>query len=748
MIALIFRYRWLVLSLLGLLTIVFAFGTILGLTGNHTQASMDPGGEVFDLQNKADELFPPQIHVIPFEVFSRNGTDVLTQPILSELLAKEKEARNSELGKEFLVQFPGPQERPLGMGFFSIADALETILEQQGSSLTLATNQEVKAAINILFQSPQGAFFQSQLSQHARFEGGIWKSPAFYFFAVADNEKLGGGVFRRTIGGDAVMLEKEHFNRSLQTALQGQHYRLLGISIDLNLQAEEQGYSLPIMARIAGLILLMSVVGGLILRSWKAGILVLIGLGSLFLWIRGFPFVTGGIIRPSLTTEILLPLAFMGLGMDFVVHIGRGYRKEQQSGHTGGKAFTLAFGALAAALFLATATDAIAFAANTVSPVEAVVAFGIVGAFAAVASFLLMGIAVPLLLIMVEGNAPKARNNDHDAAGLFLGVTRFIVNHRVITSILLVAISIGAGLSAIRVERGLDVTDFFSEDSPLVESLNIRDLHFGDRRGEEMILLMEGDLHNPQVAAALAQVRQNLVENRFLAHDPTGNLVLPYGEQIDENAKAMKIVVEAVNTRELRNVQLARLQLEQDLAPLAGLAEYGITGSPITRQASLESVTTSLLSTTGVAVVVMFVLLLLVFRSFKLALITLVPMGMVELLTYGLMAAAGFHLNFITATIAAVSLGLGIDYSVYVVQGFRDERRHTRNAKEAIVNVASHTGWSVFLAAFTGASGFAVLATAPMPLFSTYGILATAMIGFSLVCAMATLPILLTIERR
>ncbi len=144
----------------------------------------------------------------------------------------------------------------------------------------------------------------------------------------------------------------------------------------------------------------------------------------------------------------------------------------------------------------------------------------------------------------------------------------------------------------------------------------------------------------------------------------------------------------------------------------------------------------------------MFVLLILVLRSLRLALITLIPMGMVELLTYGLMAAAGFHLNFITATIAAVSLGLGIDYSVYVVQGFREERRYTRTAKEAMMNVASHTGWSVFLAALTGMIGFAVLATAPMPLFSTYGILAAAMIGFSLVCAMAILPILLSIERR
>ncbi len=730
------------------MTVVFTFGTILGLIGNQTQASMDPGGEVFDLQDKTDSLFPPQVHVIPLEAFSRDGTDVLTQPILSELLLKEEETRNSELGKEFLVGFQDPQGHLLGIGFFSIADAVETVLQQRGTSLTLATNQEVKVALNTLFQGSQGAFFQSQLSQHARLEQGVWKSPAFYFFAVADNEKLGGGVFRRTIGGDAVMLEKERFNHSLQTTLQGQNYRLLGISIDLNLQAEEQGYSLPILARIAGLIVLMSALGGIVLRSWKASLLILLGLGNLFLWIRGFSFVTAGIIKPSLTTEVLLPLAFMGLAMDFVVHIGREYRKEQQSGHVGRRAFTIAFTALAPAFFLATATDAIAFAANTISPVEAVIAFGVVGAFAAIASFLLMGVAVPLLLVMIEGNTPKEKKDIFKATGLFLGTTRFIMNHRVLTSILLVAISIGAGLSALRVERGLDVTDFFSGDSPLVESLNVRDRHFGDRRGEEAILLIEGELRNSRVVAALAQVRQNLAENRFLAHDPAGNLVLPYGEQIDEDVRAMQIVVEAVNTRELQNIQLARLQLEQDLAPLVGLVEYGITGSPITRQASLESVTTSLVSTTGVAVAVMFVLLLLVFRSLKLALITLIPMGMVELLTYGLMAAAGFHLNFITATIAAVSLGLGIDYSVYIVQGFREERRHTHNAKEAMMNVASHTGWSVFLAAFTGMIGFAVLATAPMPLFSTYGILATAMIGFSLICAMVMLPILLSIERR
>ena len=55
-------------------------------------------------------------------------------------------------------------------------------------------------------------------------------------------------------------------------------------------------------------------------------------------------------------------------------------------------------------------------------------------------------------------------------------------------------------------------------------------------------------------------------------------------------------------------------------------------------------------------------------RSVRFAVVTIVPIGLVVAWLYALMYLAGFALNWVTATIAAVSIGIGIDYSIHMTQ--------------------------------------------------------------------------------
>ena len=109
-----------------------------------------------------------------------------------------------------------------------------------------------------------------------------WTSPALIFGVIADNEKLGGGS-RPALGADESDLDREEFSRNVQRVLRGEErtYRLWGIAIDVNLEAEDEGTTAGIFVMFT-VIAALAVVG-ISLRSYWAMALTGAGLGALMI---------------------------------------------------------------------------------------------------------------------------------------------------------------------------------------------------------------------------------------------------------------------------------------------------------------------------------------------------------------------------------------------------------------------------------------------------------------------------------
>ena len=119
------------------------------------------------------------------------------------------------------------------------------------------------------------------------------------------------------------------------------------------------------------------------------------------------------------------------------------------------------------------------------------------------------------------------------------------------------------------------------------------------------------------------------------------------------------------------------------------------------------------------------------------------PIGLVVSWLYAFMYLAGFHLNFVTATIAAVSIGVGVDYSIHVTQRFRQELQELGNPEYALCATVTGTGAALAGSAASSVIGFSVLAFTPLPLFSAYGIITATMITMAAGSALIVLPSLL-----
>ena len=236
-------------------------------------------------------------------------------------------------------------------------------------------------------------------------------------------------------------------------------------------------------------------------------------------------------------------------------------------------------------------------------------------------------------------------------------------------------------------------------------------------------------LNDRILAYAPARIRSTLF------HDVTG---------VDQDVTVVQVQVPG--TREFTVVTAARESLEKDLQVLneaPSISQSGLTGSPFTREATLNATTKALKTALPVAAALCFLVILLVMRSVRFAIVTIIPIGLVVAWLYALMYLAGFALNWVTATIAAVSIGIGIDYSIHMTQRFREELAKAADKVQALRRAAQGTGVALMASAATSIVGFTVMAFAPMPLFSSYGILTALMIFLAAAASLVVLPSLL-----
>jgi len=170
-----------------------------------------------------------------------------------------------------------------------------------------------------------------------------------------------------------------------------------------------------------------------------------------------------------------------------------------------------------------------------------------------------------------------------------------------------------------------------------------------------------------------------------------------------------------------------------------------VTGSPFEREASLEATNRALQVSLPVALLLCFLIASIFLRSIRYGFASIVPIVMVITWLYAFMELAGYSINLVTATIAAVSVGIGIDFAIHFISRYREELTRAGSRHTAVRAAGEGTGLALVASAISSAVGFGLLALAPMPLFAAYGLLTALMIILALIATLAVLPSLLVL---
>jgi len=216
---------------------------------------------------------------------------------------------------------------------------------------------------------------------------------------------------------------------------------------------------------------------------------------------------------------------------------------------------------------------------------------------------------------------------------------------------------------------------------------------------------------------------------------------------VDDDGYATVFSVGIVDSRSKESVAAAEEALtpvaEAIAADLGGVAQ--LTGSPFVREASLDATNRALQVSLPIAVVLCVLIAGVFLRSVRFGIVSVVPILMTVAWLYAFMERTGYAINIVTATIAAVSVGIGIDFAIHYIVRYREELGRTADRLDAVRAAGEGTGTALVASAVSSAVGFGILALAPMPLFAAYGLLTAIMIGFALVATLVVLPGLLVL---
>jgi hydrophobe/amphiphile efflux-3 (HAE3) family protein len=182
--------------------------------------------------------------------------------------------------------------------------------------------------------------------------------------------------------------------------------------------------------------------------------------------------------------------------------------------------------------------------------------------------------------------------------------------------------------------------------------------------------------------------------------------------------------------------------------PPAGV-DADLTGTAVVSTPAIIDQIENRNRTTALGFAFVFLLLLGYYRDPRKVVAPLVPMAFVVGWQGLYMYALGIRVSPLGASLGALTVGIGAEYTVIVMERYHEEvAAEGVTPLDAVETAATRVGKAITVSGMTTVFGFSALAAAPFPIISDFGFLTVGVIVLTLVAALVTLPpTLLVVDR-
>ena len=219
-------------------------------------------------------------------------------------------------------------------------------------------------------------------------------------------------------------------------------------------------------------------------------------------------------------------------------------------------------------------------------------------------------------------------------------------------------------------------------------------------------------------------------------------LITPYlSEDGNQLRYSVRVYESDVNLKRQDLLKRIRLHLTREL----GLSDdqVHLSGILVLYNNMLQSLFRSQILSLGAVFLAILLMFIVLFRSVKLSLIALVPNLVAVPLVLGLMGGLDIPLDFMTITIAAIAIGIGVDDTIHYVHRFGEEVVVDWDYQAAVSRSHGSIGRAMYYTTVTITIGFSILMLSKFVPTIYFGILTAFAMMIALVANFTVLPVLL-----
>ncbi|MDX8410482.1 MAG: MMPL family transporter [Mariprofundaceae bacterium] len=140
--------------------------------------------------------------------------------------------------------------------------------------------------------------------------------------------------------------------------------------------------------------------------------------------------------------------------------------------------------------------------------------------------------------------------------------------------------------------------------------------------------------------------------------------------------------------------------------------------------------------------IMVFILMLVLFRSIAWALLAMLPLSFTIAFAYGVIGLIGKSYDMPVAVLSALALGLSVDFAIHFIERYREERAKLGRMDKAMDAIFGETSRAIAKNALIVSIGFTPLLFAPLVPYITVGVLLASIMALSWIATIMLLPAL------
>ena len=254
---------------------------------------------------------------------------------------------------------------------------------------------------------------------------------------------------------------------------------------------------------------------------------------------------------------------------------------------------------------------------------------------------------------------------------------------------------------------------------------------------DDYIKLMNRAMHSDRDDYFSIPSSESLINQYLLLYD-----VDDLKDYINDDWDWANVVIRSHENSSARLMKMAR-EIEAMAKKEFPECLVSVVGRSVLEAETNELVTRGQVKSIAIAVGVIFLMILFVFRSLKVGMISLIPNIFPLIINFGVMGMFGIYLDSATSIISAIGIGIIVDDTIHFLHSFLKHRRKGLATTNAVVSAIMDKGHAIIFTSVVLFVGFGVVSLSKFSPTADFGILSALLMLNALLADLFLLPAVL-----